>query len=147
MGFLVDAHNLPITLAVLVLLARFGDIGSTYLATPTLAMESNPLMRAGGWWLAGTTVLACLIPFWSAPLGLTMLVLSLMVTGSNLSKGWLMQALGAYGFLGIKKGKKAFLAHVAPAFSQLERSLARIGEFPRITAVVKEARQFHLTGD
>ena len=104
MGFLVDAHNLPITLAVLVLLARFGDIGSTYLATPTLAMESNPLMRAGGWWLAGTTVLACLIPFWSAPLGLTILVLSLMVTGSNLSKGWLMQALGEIGYQQMIRG-------------------------------------------
>jgi hypothetical protein len=94
MDFLATGHNLENTLAVLILIARLGDIGSTYLATPTLAMEGNPLMRWGGWRLAAVTLLACLIPYYSAPLGLTALVLSLLVTGSNLSKGWLMRALG-----------------------------------------------------
>jgi hypothetical protein len=94
MGFLAAGRNLENTLALLILVARLGDIGSTYLATPTLQMESNPLMRFGGWKLALLTVLACLIPYYDAQLGLTMLVLSLLVTGSNLSKGWLMRALG-----------------------------------------------------
>jgi len=94
MSFLAAGHNLENTLAALILFARLGDIGSTYLATPNLKMESNPLMRFGGWKLALLTVLACLIPYYSAPLGLTMLVLSLLVTGSNLSKGWVMRALG-----------------------------------------------------
>jgi hypothetical protein len=94
MGFLAVGHNLQNTLAVLILISRFGDIGSTYLATPTLKMEANPLMRAGGWKLAVFTTTACLIPYYSPPLGLTMLVLSLFVTASNLSKGWLMRALG-----------------------------------------------------
>ena len=94
MGFLAAGHNLENTLAFLILLARFGDIGSTYLATPTLQMESNPLMRWGGWKLAALSVFACLIPYVDAQLGLTMLVLSLLVTGSNLSKGWLMRAFG-----------------------------------------------------
>jgi len=94
MGFLAAGRNLENTLAVLIFIARLGDIGSTYLATPTLKMESNPLMRFGGWKLAILTLFACLIPYYDAPLGLTMLVLSLLVTGSNLSKGWLMRALG-----------------------------------------------------
>ena len=94
MSFLSTGHNLVNTLAVLIFIARLGDIGSTYLATPTLKMESNPLMRFGGWKLAILTVFACLIPYYDAQLGLTMLVLSLLVTGSNLSKGWLMRALG-----------------------------------------------------
>lgn len=94
MDYLLSGHNLQNTLAALILLARLGDIGSTYLATPTLKMEANPLMRFGGWKLAILTTAACLIPYFSAPLGLTMLVLSLLVTGSNLSKGWLMRALG-----------------------------------------------------
>jgi hypothetical protein len=98
MGFLVTDRNVENILAVLILLARLGDIGSTYLATPTLKMESNPLMRLGGWRLALLTMLACLIPYFSAPLGVTMLVLSLLVTGSNLSKGWLMRALGEEGY-------------------------------------------------
>jgi hypothetical protein len=94
MGFLSAGNNTVNTLAVLIFFARLGDIGSTYLATPTLRMESNPLMRFGGWKLAILTVFACLIPYYDAQLGLTMLVLSLLVTGSNLSKGWLMRALG-----------------------------------------------------
>lgn len=93
MGLFV-VGNLQNTLAVLIFFARLGDIGSTYLATPTLKMEANPLMRLGGWKLALLTLLACLIPYYDVGLGVTMLVLSLMVTGSNLSKGWLMRTLG-----------------------------------------------------
>jgi len=94
MGFLAAGTNLENALAVMILVARLGDIGSTYLATPTLRMEANPLMRFGGWKLALLTLLACLIPYYSAQLGLSALVLSLLVTASNLSKGWLMRALG-----------------------------------------------------
>ncbi len=36
----------------------------------------------------------------------------------------LMQALGAYGFLGRRRGKTAFLAHVPPALALLEEVLA-----------------------
>jgi hypothetical protein len=94
MGLLANARGVENALAVLILIARLGDIGSTYVATPTLRMESNPVMRFGGWKLAALTLLACLIPYYSAPLGLSALVLSLLVTSSNLSKGWLMRALG-----------------------------------------------------
>ena len=38
----------------------------------------------------------------------------------------LMQALGAYGFLGLVKGHKHFLKHVAPAMQSLQRTLAEI---------------------
>jgi N-acetylmuramate 1-kinase len=41
----------------------------------------------------------------------------------------LMQALGAYGFLGLVKGNKAFLDHI-PAAMQSLRSLA--GEIPEL---------------
>jgi hypothetical protein len=94
MGFLANARGVENALAVLILVARLGDIGSTYVATPTLRMESNPVMRFGGWKIAALTLIACLIPYYSAPLGLSVLVLSLLVTSSNLSKGWLMRALG-----------------------------------------------------
>jgi len=98
MNVLLSGRDLQNTLAVLILLARLGDIGSTYLATPTLKMESNPIMRFGGWRLALLTVFACLIPYFDVQLGVTMLVLSLLVTGSNLSRGWLMRALGESGY-------------------------------------------------
>ena len=50
----------------------------------------------------------------------------------------LMQALGAYGFLGLVKGKSAFLAHVSPALASLRE----------VTADVPELAEFHalLTG-
>src|SRR6266852_3125661 len=38
----------------------------------------------------------------------------------------LMQALGAYGFLGLVKGHKHFLKHVAPAMQSLQRTIAEI---------------------
>ncbi|MEO6052410.1 MAG: phosphotransferase [Chthoniobacterales bacterium] len=38
----------------------------------------------------------------------------------------LMQALGAYGFLGLQKGKPEFLKHVAPAYRNLKSIVAKI---------------------
>jgi hypothetical protein len=38
----------------------------------------------------------------------------------------LMQALGAYGFLGLVKGHKHFLKHVAVAMQSLQRTVAEI---------------------
>jgi hypothetical protein len=37
-----------------------------------------------------------------------------------------MQALGAYGFLSIHRGKPSFRAHVAPALSRLQEALANL---------------------
>ena len=51
----------------------------------------------------------------------------------------LMQALGAYGFLGLKKGKPAFLQFIPPALHQLNHSLEEIDSFPKIKKVVAEA--------
>ena len=45
----------------------------------------------------------------------------------------LMQALGAYGFLGLAKGKDQFLAHVPPALASLRE----------VTADVPELEEFH----
>jgi hypothetical protein len=38
----------------------------------------------------------------------------------------LMQALGAYGFLGLVKGHKHFLKHVTAALKSLQRTVAKI---------------------
>lgn len=53
----------------------------------------------------------------------------------------LMQALGAYAFLGLQRGKPAFLAHVPVALRLLEETLAPLaGEAPLLCALVREAR-------
>jgi hypothetical protein len=38
----------------------------------------------------------------------------------------LMQALGAYGFLSIHRGKPSFRAHVAPALTRLREALSNL---------------------
>ena len=50
----------------------------------------------------------------------------------------LMQALGAYGFLGLVKGHKHFLKHVAAAMQSLQRTVAEIDE---LTELEKTLRQ------
>lgn len=48
----------------------------------------------------------------------------------------LMQALGAYGFLGLVKGKLAFLEHIAPALANLRAVAVESGALPVIEALV-----------
>jgi aminoglycoside/choline kinase family phosphotransferase len=44
----------------------------------------------------------------------------------------LMQALGAYGFLGLKKGLKAFLEHIPAGLHHLQLAAAQAGSLPRL---------------
>jgi aminoglycoside/choline kinase family phosphotransferase len=44
----------------------------------------------------------------------------------------LMQALGAYGFLGVKKGLKAFLDHIPSGLRNLHRAAAHVASLPRL---------------
>jgi len=86
-----DTTNL---MAFLLLLARIGDVGSTYLATPTLKLETNPIARRFKWPFAVLTLFAAAIPYYSLPLGVGILVASLLVSASNLSGIWLVRAMG-----------------------------------------------------
>jgi hypothetical protein len=44
-------------LCALILVARLGDIGSTYLVTPNLLLEANPVVRKLRWPFALATLL------------------------------------------------------------------------------------------
>ncbi len=44
----------------------------------------------------------------------------------------LMQALGAYGFLGLKKGLKAFLGHIPAGLRNLHRATSHVTSLPRL---------------
>jgi hypothetical protein len=83
-----------ITLAVLILLSRLGDIGSTYLASPNLELESNSLIRRLRWPFAALTIMVCVIPWWDVGSGIVIMVASLLVAASNSSKLWLIRAMG-----------------------------------------------------
>ena len=86
----VEVH----ALAALVLLSRVGDVASTYLVTPTLRLETNPVARRLGWPFALAGLLVCVLPYYNTGLGAMVLTASILVTGSNLSRGWLARAVG-----------------------------------------------------
>jgi len=43
-----------------------------------------------------------------------------------------MQALGAYGFLGRKKGLKAYLEHIPAGLSNLHHAASQVASTPRL---------------
>jgi N-acetylmuramate 1-kinase len=50
----------------------------------------------------------------------------------------LMQALGAYGFLGLVKGHKHFLKHVPAAMNSLQGVVAEIGGLTELEETLRE---------
>ncbi len=53
----------------------------------------------------------------------------------------LMQALGAYGFLGLVKGKSAFLAHMRPGLENLIDAAERAGSVPRLLDLARRCAE------
>ncbi|MEZ5541902.1 MAG: hypothetical protein R3F42_07650 [Pseudomonadota bacterium] len=87
-------ESVKITLALLILLARIGDIGSTWLASPRLELESNTLIRRLHWPFALLTIGVFIIPWWDVGAGIVIMVASWLVAASNSSKLWLIRAMG-----------------------------------------------------
>jgi aminoglycoside/choline kinase family phosphotransferase len=58
----------------------------------------------------------------------------------------LMQALGAYGFLGRQQGKSHFFIHVAPALERLITVTGRMGPLPQLHALARHCRSSLRTG-
>jgi hypothetical protein len=87
-------NNFEHVLCFLILISRLGDIISTYLITPSLKLEANPIIRKLGWRFAFLTVLVCLIPYWHPGAAVMVLVPSLLVTSSNISKYWVIKTIG-----------------------------------------------------
>jgi aminoglycoside/choline kinase family phosphotransferase len=52
----------------------------------------------------------------------------------------LLQALGAYGFLGLRKGKREFLGHIPRGLANLADAARRHGGFPRLLDLVERCR-------
>lgn len=91
----VDWSLLRHVLCGLILLGRLGDIISTWLITPKLELEANPVVRRLGWRFAVLTLLLCLVPYFVHPLVAVILVPPfLMISGSNIGKIWVVRALG-----------------------------------------------------
>jgi len=93
--------TLELSLAALILVGRVGDILSTWIVTPTLVLEANPLARRLGWKFALATLLTALIPFYHTGIGLVCVVVSFLVTWNNLSRAWIVRAIGEHEYLAI----------------------------------------------
>jgi hypothetical protein len=87
-------QQLPHVIAFLLLLARLGDVGSTYLLSPTLKLEANPIVRRFRWPFAIATLLIAALPYYSMPAGVAILITSLLVCASNSSRLWLVRTMG-----------------------------------------------------
>lgn len=82
-------------LAGLLAVARACDLSSTYLATPHLVLEGNPLARRLGWRLGlpVNVVMVLLTAAWPL-LAVSLTTTSLLVAARNLQSAWLMRSMG-----------------------------------------------------
>lgn len=87
-------QNLAHVLALLILVGRIGDILTTYLVTPKLKLEANPVVKRLGWRFAASSVLLCLVPYYQPALGIIVLVPSLLVSASNAARIWAVRTYG-----------------------------------------------------
>jgi hypothetical protein len=92
--FLAQFDNGTHLLAALLLFSRLGDVISTRLVTPQLRLETNPIVRRLGWPFAVASLAIVVIPYFHAGIGVALIAGSLLVSASNLSRGWLVRALG-----------------------------------------------------
>src|SRR3954468_1737023 len=83
-----------VTFAVL-LVARGMDILSTWVATPNLVLEGNPVAKFLGWkWGTAVNLAFCFgLAFWPLP-AIVLSTTSVLVAARNFQSAWLMRSLG-----------------------------------------------------
>lgn len=82
-------------LTMVLWLGRGFDLGSTWLATPNLRLEANPISRRLGWrgGLALNFLIAPLFACWP-PLAISLATTSTLLGARNSQQIWLMRSLG-----------------------------------------------------
>lgn len=82
---------------LLLLLARGMDFLSTWVATPNMVLEGNPLAKKLGWrWGIPLNVGMCfLFAFWPLP-AIVISTTSVLVAARNFQSAWLMRSLGEH---------------------------------------------------
>jgi len=86
-------------LLLLLLAARGMDFLSTWVATPHLVLEGNPIAKKLGWRWGGLLNLAVCAAFASWPLpAVVMSTTSVLVAARNFQSAWLMRSLGEFRY-------------------------------------------------
>src|SRR6266481_8762873 len=80
---------------LLLLIARGMDILSTWVATPNMVLEGNPIAKKLGWkWGIPINFVFCFVfAFWPLP-AIVISTTSLLVAARNFQSAWLMRSLG-----------------------------------------------------
>src|SRR5437879_3484143 len=88
------SRNYCLTLALL-LVSRGMDVLSTWVATPNLVLEGNPIAKKLGWrWGLPINFALCLtLAFWPLP-AIVISTTSVLVAARNFQSAWLMRSLG-----------------------------------------------------
>ena len=92
-------HHVEHCLFVAVLFSRCMDVLSTWLVTPRLRLEANPLVRKLKWPFALLTLLLAFVAYYHVGMAVAVLVISLMVSGTNFSRMWMVRAWGEEEYL------------------------------------------------
>lgn len=86
-------------LLVVLLFARGMDLLSTWVATPGLVLEANPVARRLGWrhgvWV--NMVVCLFLAAWDLP-AIVVATTSVLVAARNFQSAWLMRVLGESGY-------------------------------------------------
>ena len=100
-GFIQFGSPLYFVLLSSLIAARGMDFLSTWMATPNLMLEANPIARKLGWrWgLISNGVLVIFFAAWPLP-AIVISTTSMLVAARNLQSAWLMRVLGEAQYRG-----------------------------------------------
>jgi hypothetical protein len=89
--------------AIATLISRLGDIGTTYLVSPTLRVEANPIARRLGWKYIFATAVIALIPYRSIHGGVLVLTASFLIAASNASEAMIARFMGEENYAALNR--------------------------------------------
>ena len=85
--------------AGIALAGRTADMASTWIATPNLTLEGNPIARRLGWrWGIPVNVVAALVIGCQPTLAIAMGTTSFLVAARNLQSAWVMRSMGEWQY-------------------------------------------------
>jgi hypothetical protein len=93
--FVPFGNRIYLLLLLLLLVARGMDFLSTWLATPNMVLEGNPIAKKLGWrWGIPVNLGMCfLFAYWPLP-AIVISTTSVLVAARNFQSAWLMRSLG-----------------------------------------------------
>jgi hypothetical protein len=96
-------EHLVHVVAFATLISRMGDIGTTFLVTPTLRVEANPIARRLGWKFIFATAAVALVPYYSMSAGVVILTASFLAAASNATEAMLARYVGEEKFTALHR--------------------------------------------